>query len=108
MQTVALRQQQLDEKAKEQQYETVYYAMGGDPLKDKKVQVEVLKSVIADFGTLVLQRHWTPCQWKRVRDITAIRLPRIGLGGSGVGYPRKNQCELGFGEKCQVFFFVSV
>ena len=34
--------------------------------------------VIADFRTLVFQRRWAPCQWKRVRDITASRLPKIG------------------------------
>ena len=38
--------------------------------------------MITDFGTLVFQRYQPPCQWKRVQDISAIRKPRIGLGGT--------------------------
>ena len=33
-----------------------------------------------DFGMLVFRRRRVPCRWKRVRDITASRLPQIGLG----------------------------
>ena len=38
--------------------------------------------MITDFGTLVFQRNHPPCQWKKVRDISTIRKPRIGLGGT--------------------------
>ena len=37
--------------------------------------------MVADFRTLVFWRQGAPCQWKRVRDITAARLPQISLGG---------------------------
>ena len=40
------------------------------------------QGVIADFGTLLLSCRWTPCRWRKVRDITAIRLKRISSGGS--------------------------
>ena len=39
-------------------------------------------SMITDFGTLVFQRNHPPCQWKKVQDISPIRKPRIGLGGT--------------------------
>ena len=32
-----------------------------------------------DFGTLVFHRGQPPCQWKRVRDISASRRPRVGV-----------------------------
>ena len=32
----------------------------------------------------MLQRHQVPCRWKRVRGITASRLPKIGLDGVGL------------------------
>ena len=35
-----------------------------------------------DFGTLVFHKGRTPCQWKRVRDISASRRPRIGVSGT--------------------------
>ena len=35
-----------------------------------------------DFGTLVFHKGRPPCQWKRVRDITASRRPRIGVSGT--------------------------
>ena len=35
-----------------------------------------------DFGTLVFNRGEPPCQWKRVRDISASRKPRIGARGT--------------------------
>ena len=44
------------------------------------------QGMIVDFGTLVLQRHQAPCQWKRVRDIATTQLPRIGFGGIGLVY----------------------
>ena len=34
-----------------------------------------------DFRTLVFNRGQPPCQWKRVRDISASRKPRIGARG---------------------------
>ena len=34
------------------------------------------QGVIADFGTLLLKQCQVPCRWKRVRDITAVRLER--------------------------------
>ena len=40
--------------------------------------------MIANFGTLMFQRHRPPCQWKRVWDISAIRKPHVGLGGIGL------------------------
>ena len=40
--------------------------------------------MIANFGTLMFQRHRPPCQRKRVWDISAIRKPRVGLGGIGL------------------------
>ena len=35
-----------------------------------------------DFGTLVFHRNRPPCQWKRVRDITASRRPSTITSGS--------------------------
>ena len=35
-----------------------------------------------NFGTLVFNRGQPPCQWKRVRDISANRKPRIGARGT--------------------------
>ena len=37
--------------------------------------------MLTDFGTLVFHRNQPPCQWKKVRDISASRWPRVGLGG---------------------------
>ena len=42
------------------------------------------QGVVADFRILVFRRQQASCQWKKVRDITAARLPRIGLGGIGL------------------------
>ena len=42
------------------------------------------QGMVADFGTLVFRQHRAPCQWKRVWDITAVRLPQIGTGGTGL------------------------
>ena len=40
------------------------------------------QGINTDFGTLWLRGWQTQCQWKKVRDITVIRLQRIHLGGS--------------------------
>ena len=45
--------------------------------------------VVADFGTLTFYRNRVPCPWKRVRDISAIRLPPVGLGGVGLADERQ-------------------
>ena len=34
------------------------------------------QGIITDFGTLLLKRRQVPCQWKKVRDITAARTER--------------------------------
>ena len=34
------------------------------------------QGIITDFGTLLLKRRRVPCQWKKVRDITAVRTER--------------------------------
>ena len=34
-----------------------------------------------NFGTLVFHRSQPPCQWKKVRDISASRRPRVGVSG---------------------------
>ena len=40
------------------------------------------EGMTTDFGTLVFHRGQPPCPWKRVRDITARRIPRVaGAGG---------------------------
>ena len=36
--------------------------------------------VIADFGTLTFQKQLPPCRLKKIRDISASRLPRVGDG----------------------------
>ena len=38
--------------------------------------------MLTDFGTLVFHRNQPPCQWKKVRDISASRRPRVGIGGT--------------------------
>ena len=38
--------------------------------------------MLTDFGTLVFHRNQPPCQWKKVRDISASRSPRVGMGGT--------------------------
>ena len=38
--------------------------------------------ITTDFGTLVFHKGNTPCPWKRVRDISASRRPRIGVSGT--------------------------
>ena len=37
------------------------------------------QGVIADFGTLLLKQRQVPCRWKKVRDITAVRLEGLPL-----------------------------
>ena len=34
------------------------------------------EGIITEFGTLLLKRRQVPCQWKKVRDITAARTER--------------------------------
>ena len=41
------------------------------------------QGIITDFGTLLLKRRRVPCQWKKVRDITAARTER-SLGAETV------------------------
>ena len=33
---------------------------------------------------LNFQKQWPPCRWKKIRDISASRLPRVGDGGVGL------------------------
>ena len=37
--------------------------------------------VLADFGMLTFQKQQPPCRWKKMRDISASRLSRVGDGG---------------------------
>ena len=41
------------------------------------------QGIITDFGTLLLKRRRVPCQWRKVRDITAARTER-SLGAETV------------------------
>ena len=47
------------------------------------------EGIITDFGTLLLKRRRVPCQWKKVRDITAARTER-SLGAE-IGLVDDNQ-----------------
>ena len=38
--------------------------------------------MLTNFGTLVFHRNQPPCQWKKVRDISASQRPRVGRGGT--------------------------
>ena len=48
----------------------------------RQILDKVGQGVNADFGTLLLKQCQVPCHWKRVRDITAVRLERPQVGGS--------------------------
>ena len=34
------------------------------------------EGIITDFGTLLLKGQRVPCQWRKMRDITAVRTER--------------------------------
>ena len=61
------------------------YATGDLIIKENGVSIPAVfkykKGMTTDFGTLVFYRGQPPCQWKRVRDITASRRPRMGAIG---------------------------
>ena len=63
------------------------YNIGDIVIKENGVSIpsayEQNAGMNTDFGTLVFQKQWTPCQWKRIRDITTTRLPISGWGGLG-------------------------
>ena len=40
------------------------------------------RGMTTDFGTLVFHRSQPPCQWKKVRDISASQRPRVGVSGT--------------------------
>ena len=42
------------------------------------------QGIIMDFGTLLLKRRRVPCQWKKVRHITAARTERFSGAETGL------------------------
>ena len=62
------------------------YATGDLVIKENGVSIPAVfkhnGGMTTDFGTLVFYRGQPPCQWKRVRDITASRRPRMGAIGT--------------------------
>ena len=62
------------------------YATGDLVIKENGVSIPAVfkhdGGMSTDFRTLVFYRGQPPCQWKRVRDITASRRPRMGAIGT--------------------------
>ena len=62
------------------------YATGDLVIKENGVSIPAVfkhnGGMSTDFGTLVFYRGQPPCQWKRVRDITASQRPRMGAIGT--------------------------
>ena len=40
------------------------------------------QGIVTDFGTLLLKKRRVPCRWRRVRDITAVRIERTKGAGT--------------------------
>ena len=61
------------------------YETGDLVIKENGVSIPAVfktsRGMIADFVTLVFFRGQPPCQWKRVRDISGSRRPRVGVSG---------------------------
>ena len=39
------------------------------------------QGIVTDFGTLLLKKQQVPCQWRRMRDITTVRIERTKGAG---------------------------